>query len=138
VTSLGESVRDEWRRFASDLPGHRFVRRHQRIQDKNSGRAAIAARLVLGVLLVAGGVFLWFFPGPGWLLVFFGLAMFAGYWQGLARFLDKLEVSLRRLLASGRRFWARAPVLTKALVVVVASAMVAALGYGAWILFFGG
>jgi hypothetical protein len=134
VASIVESVKTEWRRFGSDSPGHRFVRRYERLQSHRSP-GKVAVRVGLGILLVTGGVFLWFFPGPGWLLVLFGLAMFAGHWRALATTLDGLEVRLRRWVRAAHRSWTHASAFTKTLVVVVGSALVAGIGYALWVVF---
>jgi hypothetical protein len=134
VASIVETVKTEWRRFGSDSPGRRFVLRYERLQTHRSP-GKVAVRIGLGVLLVAGGVFLWFFPGPGWLLVLFGLAMFAGHWRALATTLDRLEVRLRRWVRAAHRTWTRASAVTKTLVVAVGSALVAGIGYALWIVF---
>jgi hypothetical protein len=53
------------------------------------------------------------------------------------RFIDWLEVRLRRL-ARGPRRWVRSPIVEKALVVLTILLCFAALGYGTYYLLFGG
>ncbi|HEU4611640.1 MAG TPA: PGPGW domain-containing protein [Kofleriaceae bacterium] len=68
-----------------------------------------ALALGLGIVLLAGGVVLLFIPGPGLLLILFGLALVASHSERLSRLLDRAEPALRR---SGRRAklrWQAAP-----------------------------
>jgi hypothetical protein len=90
----------------------------------------------VGIMLLALGVFLWFVPGPGWLFVFFGLAMFAGESRALATFLDKVELRLRAWIAGAKRFWRRAHAGVKAAIAGAGLAIVGVVCYGAWIILF--
>lgn len=134
MASIVETVKSEWRRFGRDSPGLRFVRRYERLQ-RNRSAGKVAARVGVGILLVAGGVFFWFFPGPGWLLVLFGLAMFAGHWRALATALDTVELTLRRWVRVAHGWWTHAPVFVKTLVVVLVGALAAGVGYVLWLVF---
>lgn len=99
MANVLQRLREDWRVFADAKPGQRFRAYHQRARRQRS-LAGSAARIALGVLLCAGGVVLWFLPGPGWLLILFGTALFAGESGRLARLLDSLEVAARE---RGRR-----------------------------------
>jgi hypothetical protein len=106
VPTFLQSLRRDWRAFADAPPGKRFCAYHRRARQQRSTFASVG-RIALGVVLCAGGVVLWFLPGPGWLLILFGMAMFAGESARLARTLDELEIAARdrarRLLAWWRR-----------------------------------
>src|SRR5262245_31844693 len=80
-------LREMWRRFARAQPGERFVNHHREAQRTNSVAKRVV-RLTLGTILTAAGMTMWFTPGPGWLLVLFGLAMFAAESSRLALVLD--------------------------------------------------
>ena len=96
------SLAQQWRSFKNDEPGKRFM--HQRERMKQEGRGLAIALVALGILLLAGGFVLLFIPGPGLLLIVFGLALVAGVSSPLARLLDRTEPKLRRF---GRRLRAR-------------------------------
>src|SRR6185295_17688449 len=100
------ALTDAWRSFARDRPGARFIRHHERSQRERSV-AKTALRLGVGLASTVGGVLLWFLPGPGWLLVMFGMAMLAGESRRLALYLDRMEIHLRTRLR-GLRLWGRA------------------------------
>ena len=53
--------------------------------------------MLFGVAVILFGIFLLFVPGPGWLTIFVGAAMIAGESLTMARFLDWVEVKLRRI-----------------------------------------
>ncbi len=97
-----EKAKEYWRCFKESKPGHRFKDRyHQRQQSRRSARFSLTAvfMIVAGtlVLLLGGVVSLTVpVPGLGWLLLFLGLGMFAGESKLIARFLDWVEVKLRR------------------------------------------
>lgn len=98
-------VKAEWHKFRDDRPGERFCNHRERARE-HSRRHNIVS-LALGVLLLAGGVVLLFIPGPGLLLIVFGLALVASHSRRLSEGLDRVEPKLRR---SGRRMtrWWRA------------------------------
>jgi uncharacterized protein (TIGR02611 family) len=59
--------------------------------------------ILLGLVIIAGGVVLLPAPGPGWLVIGAGAALLAREFLFLARFLDRLEVRLRRIAGRLRR-----------------------------------
>ena len=97
-------IRNSWRSFARDQPGQRFMHHHHRSQRERS-IAKTVLRIALGTGLTVGGVLLWFLPGPGWLLIMFGMAMFASESSRLAGFLDRMEMILRAQLQRLRLWW---------------------------------
>jgi hypothetical protein len=135
MSGIMQRTKEEWRRFKREEPGKRFIAHYQRAQ-KNKSAAKTALRIAVGILLLAGGVFLWFVPGPGWLFVFFGLAMFAGESRALASFLDKVELRLRAWFVWAKRFWRRAHAGVKAAIAGVALTILCGVCYGAWIILF--
>ena len=88
-----QKVKEEWGRFKRDEPGKRFIGHYHRAQkNKSVGKTVLS--ILVGLVLLGAGIFMWFVPGPGWLFVFFGLAMFAGQSQVIARFLDRLDKAI--------------------------------------------
>jgi hypothetical protein len=76
-------------------------------------------------------------PGPGWATVFVGLMILGGEFLPAARFLDWLEVQLRRLWRLVWTVW-RASFLGKVAVVVLAGSCAAAIVYVGYLLLFSG
>src|SRR6185312_15417706 len=95
MASLFEELKTSWRSLIKGLPGKRFLRHHERAQREPSVFKTVL-RVGGGLVLVVVGILLWFLPGPGWLFVILGLALFAGEWRFVACWLDRAEVSLRR------------------------------------------
>lgn len=104
--SLFQRMRREWQAFRRDPPGHRFCNHLKRMREAGSGKLR-ALSVGLGVLLLAGGVVLLFIPGPGLIIIVFGLALLAGESRWLARHLDRAEPHVRRWHAALRRWWGR-------------------------------
>jgi hypothetical protein len=104
VAAIIQGLRKSWDRFARAEPGHRFENQYRRALRRRSPARTIG-RICLGVVLTAGGVFLWFVPGPGWLFVLFGVAMFASESQRLSKFLDAAELAVRARARQLRRRW---------------------------------
>ncbi len=99
---------------------------------KHGTRAGAVARVALGILLLAGGIAMLFIPGPGLLVMLFGLGLLGGQSQHLARALDRVEPAMRRI---GRRLigvWKRRSRVAQVAFVVVAVAIAGAAAYGAW------
>src|SRR5262245_13074391 len=80
-------VKQEWKRFRDDRPGERFANHRERMKDKPRGHSLLA--LLFGVALVGGGVVLLFVPGPGSLLIVFGVALIASHSRRLSHLLDR-------------------------------------------------
>jgi uncharacterized membrane protein HdeD (DUF308 family) len=100
-----QSLKVEWQRFRADAPGERFRNHHDRAQS--APKAARVVQLVLGVLLIAVGIVLCFIPGPGLLVLLFGLGSLSSLSRGVARTLDRLELGLRSIGRRWKRRWKR-------------------------------
>lgn len=134
MTSALADVKREWRRFKADPPGHRFQNQHVRMHD--GSRKLLVLQIVVGLLLLACGVVLLFVPGPGLVLIVFGLALVAGLSNRLARLCDRAEPSLRERGHRVHAWWKRAPFALKLGIGALAAAGVAAFGYATYLLWF--
>lgn len=105
-------VRQEWHRFRDDKPGERFCNHRERMQKKSKTHAVVS--MALGVLLLAGGVVLLFIPGPGLLLILFGVALVASHSEKLSAALDRAEPPLRERGERVARWWTALPRMHKA------------------------
>lgn len=100
MASAVARVKGEWQRFRADKPGERFANHRERMKDRSRG--ATFASLAAGFPLLASGFVLLFVPGPGLVLIVFGLALVASESEWLAALLDRAEARMRRLIRRAR------------------------------------
>ena len=81
---------------------------------------------VLGTAVVAGGLVLVPFPGPGWLIVIFGLAILASEYEWAQRLLDFVRDNVR----AWTRWLGRQPIWVRALVGLGTALLVAGVLWG--------
>lgn len=96
-------VKQEWELFKHDSPGFRFCNHRERMKHRSRWHTVIA--LSIGVVLEIAGFLLLFIPGPGLLVIFFGLGLIAANSARLASFLDRVEVRARRLAHHTKARW---------------------------------
>ena len=89
-----------------------------------------------GTIIILGGIFFLPAPGPGWLIIFLGGALLAQESMVAARALDWTELRLRAVASWALGIWKRASMPVRALLVVIALAIVGAVGWGAYLLMF--
>ena len=83
------------------------------------------------------GVIFCLIPGPGLPLVVIGAALLAERSLVMARCLDWIELKVRKLMAWGKRWWAKAPPAARVAAVVLGTGVIAGAGYGAYYVTFG-
>jgi hypothetical protein len=105
VPSPIAALKSEWRCFRDDPPGERFERHHDRMQERS--RALLIIQVLLGVLLMAAGVVLLFIPGPGLLVMAFGLGLLAGTSRRIAKWMDRAEPRVRERWQALKAWWRR-------------------------------
>lgn len=132
------NLKNNWREFEESEPGHRFKDRyHRRRQDEQGHILRRIFLITLGAVIAVGSLILAPLPGPGWGTVFIGLMILGGELLPAARFLDWLEVVLRKLWQLTQDTWRSSP-LGKVVVVVVGALLAATFVYLAYWLFFSG
>jgi uncharacterized protein (TIGR02611 family) len=133
-----ERMKQHWREFKESKPGERFKERYRRRRQDEQGHIVWRIFLItLGAVIAVGSLILAPLPGPGWATVFVGLMILGGEVLPAARFLDWLEVQLRRLWRLVVRVW-RASFLGKVAVVVVGGLCAAGIIYVGYLLLFSG
>ena len=133
MSDVVRSVTKGFDLFIHDKPGRRFVRHYRRLRQKRSV-AKTVVRTAIGTVMTLTGVVLWFLPGPGWLFVLFGLAMFAGESRRVACILDLAEVLVRAAWRRVRRWWRGKTPPVRAAAIITALAVVVGLGSAAaWV-----
>jgi hypothetical protein len=96
-----ESIKQDWKSFKNAPPGERFKTEHERIDRYPGWQRAV--RAVAGILITLAGVVFLFIPGPGTLVMSFGVALLSGFWKPLARFMDRMEPRIREWLENRKR-----------------------------------
>ena len=133
-----ERMKRHWREFREGKPGERFKDRYRRRRRAEKGHIVWRIFLItLGAVIAVGSLVLAPLPGPGWATVFIGLMILGGELLPAARFLDWLEVQLRRLWRLVQKVW-QASFPGKVAVVVVAGSCAAAIVYAGYLLLFSG
>ena len=134
--SMFEQLEQHWREFTESKPGQRFKERYRRRRQDEQGHIVWRIFLItLGAVIAVGSLVLAPLPGPGWATVFIGLMILAGELLPAARFLDWLEVWLRKLGRLIHKIW-RDSVPGKIAVILMAALCVAALIYAVYLLLF--
>ncbi len=131
-------LQQSWREFKESKPGQRFKDRYRRRRQDEQGHIIWRILLItIGAVIALGSLVLAPLPGPGWGTVFIGLMILAGEVLPAARFLDWLEIWLRKLGRFIHKIW-QASVLGKIAVILVAAICVAAFVYVVYLLLFSG
>ena len=128
-----------WQLFKELEPGHRFQTRYnnhrQRREQGETWRYGRIPNVAGGLALVVAGFAFVPTPGPSYIIVVIGMWMVAGEFLPLARFFDWGGVRLRKVAGWVKNRWSHLPAFVKGLVILLC---IAALGYGAYYLLFGG
>src|SRR3954464_12933828 len=102
-----EKLKHQWRRFQSHSPGTRFKAQYREGHSGRQSKLARGVRAALAIAITLIGLVLMPAPGPGMVVVAFGLVMLARESMMVARLLDAAELRARpptlRLLAWWRR-----------------------------------
>lgn len=131
-SSMLKRLKESWRRLRAGTPGRRFQQQHSRRQESGRSPLKKALFVVVGLLLMAVGIFLLFVPGPGLVVLLLGALMVAQQSLLAARALDWAEVRALKLLDPSLRVWRRSSRALKILVVVFALVVAGAVGFGAF------
>ena len=123
-------AKHEWRHFKNDRPGHRFRNHHRRMKERPK-RYSVAA-VIAGLVLIAGGVVLLFVPGPGTIVIAFGLALLASQSRRLAHKMDRAEPAVRRAGKRIAHWWTTMSKGGKVGVIATGAAVVAIAMLAMW------
>jgi hypothetical protein len=124
-------IAQQWRAFRSDSPGHRFENHYKRMREGGS-RAGAILQIALGAILALAGVVLLFVPGPGLLVVLFGLGLLGGQSRALAGVLDRVEPRLRAAGRTLQRWWHARSMIAQDLLIAGAVCLLGAACYGGY------
>ena len=127
-----EQMKRNWQAFRLSAPGMRFSERYRRRRRETDGRWTFSslAYIVVGLALTAGGLLLVPAPGPGWLLVFFGLGLVGSEFKPVAEALDRTEIRLRVWGRAAIALWREASGPERGIIALVVAALALAVGFG--------
>jgi hypothetical protein len=91
-------LREQWRELRRAPPGKRFFLRYERRKRERKSSAARIGWSVLAAVLIIVGIIWLPLPGPGFVPIGLGLALLAQESAGVARFCDRAELAIRRLV----------------------------------------
>jgi hypothetical protein len=100
-------MKQEWKLFKDDEPGHRFTNHRDRMRKRS--RKLNVLGLVVGIALLAAGVAFCFLPGPGTVLIVFGLALVGARWERMAKLMDRAEPRVRHFGHRQKQRWKAMP-----------------------------
>jgi uncharacterized protein (TIGR02611 family) len=120
----------EWHQFKSGKPGQRFQERYQRLQREKFSERAMHS--FVGVVLLLVGLALIPLPGPGAIIMLFGLSLVGSEFRPVAEWLDRTELKLRPIFERGQKLWESTSLSMKVIAGVVALVFAAAIGIGVW------
>jgi uncharacterized membrane protein HdeD (DUF308 family) len=123
------------RHLGSSRAGRRFQTVHS-VESQKKKPWTMTVKLLLGILLIAVGIFLLAVPGPGLLVVFVGLGVLASGSRAVARLLDRLEVLARNGWEKIMNRWRGAPWYGRIAFAALLAGLVAAAGFGILVFFF--
>ncbi len=141
MATVIEKMRRSWRQFKGSRPGNRFQDHYNRRQQSRRGRFNLLRKvlyIIVGIVVAVASLVLAPLPGPGWGTFFIGLALLAGEIFYVARFLDWVEVELRKIALTARDVWRELSATGSMFVILVALILAATLAYGAYYLLVGG
>lgn len=123
-------VKQEWSHFRHDTPGERFRNHRDRMKRRSKKHSLVA--LCIGVVLLAAGVVLLFIPGPGLLLIVFGLALVASHSKRLSDLLDRAEPVVHRATHRTKQRWQVMPGRAKVGLIVGLALLATAVSLSMW------
>ena len=91
-------LKEQWRELRRGPPGKRFFQRYERRKRSRNSPAARIGWTALAVVLIVVGIIALPLPGPGFIPIGIGLALLAQESAAVARFCDRAELAIRKLV----------------------------------------
>lgn len=91
-------LKEAWHELRSAPPGKRFCQRYERRARERKSPASRIGWSVLAVVLIIVGIIALPLPGPGFIPIGVGLALLAQESAAVARFCDRAELAIRKLV----------------------------------------
>jgi hypothetical protein len=99
---MSRQWREEWEALKASAPGARFRERYERMRAIPRPTHERIARCLCGIVTTLVGLVLVPLPGPGWLIVGFGVTLLAQESLPIARWCDRVEARARGWLERWR------------------------------------
>ncbi|MDQ3815305.1 MAG: PGPGW domain-containing protein [Armatimonadota bacterium] len=133
-----DKLKKNWKQFKNDEPGTRCQNAYHRRQQESQGRLTGTKlfNIIGGLVVVLAGIFFVPAPGPGSAIIVLGLGLLGSEFLPVARFVDASEIKARAAARETKEFWAKSSLGTKAVISLMLLTCLAAMGYGAYSLFF--
>ncbi len=122
------SLRDEWHAFRKSRPGERFEDRYCRKLKAGHTVWRKALSPVIGLMMIAIGLFLLPAPGPGLPVVMISIAIVAEQFLWAARVLDRCEPPLRTAISAAVGWWQHASAQLRRVVALITGLLALAAG----------
>ncbi len=91
-------LKAQWHELRRAPPGKRFRLRHEKRASERKSPAARFGWSAVAVVLIAAGIIALPLPGPGFIPIGVGLALLAQESASVARFCDRAELAIRKLV----------------------------------------
>lgn len=122
-------IRSALNKLRAERPGRRFRSARREAESRKGGKMVRPMLLLLGVVLVAAGIFFMAVPGPGLPVLLAGLALISLASRRTARLLDRAEVLILQAADGARKRWTGAPPWVKIFLVTSGLLLAGALTY---------
>lgn len=134
--NVWERLKGNFRCIKEGEPGARFLNCYKYKQQMRGrfGKVSRTADILLGAAVIIVGLIMMPAPGPGWPIVAVGLALLAGEFEAVARWLDKCELGVRMFVRRIKHTWMTASVAVKSGVALGLASAAGALGYATYLI----
>lgn len=114
------SLAKRWRSLSTGKPGHRFRDRYYQNQRNPQQRwIGRIVRFALAGVIFVGAAALTVIPGPAIPLFILAGALVASDWLWMAKFLDRAEIWLRKIIKPIGKFWENLPTYGRVLLALL-------------------
>lgn len=124
-------LKQQWQKFQSGRPGHRFQDRFERNSQARSSRTLVTRFIkpLAGMGMLLAGVVFCVIPGPGLPLLLIGAGLLADVSRPAARAMDRIDVRIRAVISRSVHWWKQAAPWAKYSVIVLAVFVGSGAGY---------
>jgi uncharacterized protein (TIGR02611 family) len=126
-----------WRQLVEEKPGKRFKNLHEKMHTRETSPCLRWTLPILGFVIAVAGLIMIPAPGPGTIILFFGLGMIATECRPLAHWLDGIEVMARAVRREFLSWWRQSSHWSKAGFEALITIILAATGYVGYHIFLG-
>jgi uncharacterized protein (TIGR02611 family) len=124
-------IRENTERLRRGKSGSGFLDCFHYKQELNRKHGALFRKIdiLLGSSLVLVGLIMIPRPGPGWVVVFVGMALLAGESEKVAKFMDQAEVFARKVKTKIKRDWRKCSATVRMSIIMVSGTLMFGFAY---------